>query len=99
MRRWFRWWHWLRAHVCGYFWLPCPICNRYFGGHEHGASLMTSWGSGFGTCADPACKAEAQRRNTELMAHYSLQMQPNGGYIPLYDGVDERVRFPERFPR
>lgn len=25
-----RWW----ASVAGYFWLPCPLCSRPFGGHE-----------------------------------------------------------------
>jgi hypothetical protein len=24
------------AHLFGYFWLPCPNCGRYFGGHEIG---------------------------------------------------------------
>lgn len=26
--------HHLYAFVCGYFWLPCPRCGEYFGGHE-----------------------------------------------------------------
>lgn len=33
--------HWLNrkynqiyAFILGYFWLRCPICNEYFGGHE-----------------------------------------------------------------
>lgn len=29
-----RWWAKLRADVGGYFWLPCPLCGRMFGGHE-----------------------------------------------------------------
>jgi len=29
-----RWIHRLWAFVAGYFWLPCPECGRYFGGHE-----------------------------------------------------------------
>lgn len=24
------------AFVFGYFWLTCPICKEYFGGHESG---------------------------------------------------------------
>lgn len=39
-----RWWHHLRAHLGGYFWLPCPACGRFFGGHEwptFGPSLPT----------------------------------------------------------
>ena len=29
-----RWLHRLYARFLGYFWLPCPICGRCFGGHE-----------------------------------------------------------------
>lgn len=28
--------HRLYAWLFGYFWLPCPICGRMFGGHETG---------------------------------------------------------------
>jgi hypothetical protein len=31
--RW-RWFHHLWANAAGFFWLPCPICKRPFGGHE-----------------------------------------------------------------
>jgi hypothetical protein len=26
--------HRLYAFLLGYFWVPCPLCGRYFGGHE-----------------------------------------------------------------
>jgi hypothetical protein len=60
---------WIRrlyAHVFGYFWLPCPICNCMFGGNEweNGATLLNDHFSGVGVC--PSCKAEAQRRNARL---------------------------------
>lgn len=31
----------LYARVMGYFWMPCPLCGEYFGGHEWhpGASI------------------------------------------------------------
>jgi hypothetical protein len=29
-----RWVHHAYALVAGYFWLPCPLCDRLFGGHE-----------------------------------------------------------------
>lgn len=29
-----RWLNWLRAKIGGFFWLPCPVCKRKFGGHE-----------------------------------------------------------------
>lgn len=30
----FRWVHRWYARTFGYFWLPCPLCGRDFGGHE-----------------------------------------------------------------
>lgn len=30
--------HQLYARVFGYFWLPCPLCSRMFGGHETGTT-------------------------------------------------------------
>lgn len=61
-----RWLHRIYAAVFGYFWLPCPICGRCFGGHEHtGAALMTSWFEGRGVCSN--CETEAARRNKEYM--------------------------------
>lgn len=29
-----RWMHHIIAELGGYFWLPCPVCGRMFGGHE-----------------------------------------------------------------
>lgn len=29
-----RWMHHLYANVLGYFWLPCALCGRNWGGHE-----------------------------------------------------------------
>lgn len=29
-----RWVQFLKAKWGGYFWLPCPVCHRKFGGHE-----------------------------------------------------------------
>lgn len=33
-RRWNKFW----ANLNGYFWLPCPVCGKHFGGHEWGNS-------------------------------------------------------------
>lgn len=66
MNPYFRWWHWLRANLIGYFWGPCPICCRNYGGHEKGAiPLMDSWGSGRMVCR--ACTEKAQARNSDWM--------------------------------
>lgn len=39
VRRGPRWWHRLYARLAGYFWLPCPVCGRMFGGHEIGGII------------------------------------------------------------
>ena len=58
--------HWLYALLRGYFWLPCPICGQYFGGHEStGIGLMEDWNSG--VCICPNCESEADKRNSEYM--------------------------------
>jgi hypothetical protein len=40
-----RWVHRLYAFVAGYFWLPCPVCGRMFGGHEAGNVAVAVPGS------------------------------------------------------
>jgi len=61
-----RLWHRFYAWVFGYFWLPCPLCGRYFGGHEKGTGdLMDCWNSGRTVCPD--CAKEAERHNKEFM--------------------------------
>ena len=44
-----------------YFWLPCPLCNKNFGGHEWKESLICSDSSGRGTC--PQCIDETNEIN------------------------------------
>jgi len=57
-----RWIHKLYANAFGYFWLPCPICGRKFGGHEwdierNNNSIKETESSGSGVC--PNCHAFA----------------------------------------
>lgn len=61
-----RWYHRLYAFFGGYFWIPCPICGRKFGGHEAQWTLWTTPWSGWGVCL--ACKAEADRRSAPVLA-------------------------------
>lgn len=37
----YRWrgWHRYYAETHGYFWLPCPLCDQPFGGHEIGGDI------------------------------------------------------------
>ena len=57
------------AKINGYFWLPCPICGEYFGGHEkHGdVNIITSHGDGWvksiGVCKKTSCSIQAVQRN------------------------------------
>ncbi len=57
-----RWLSHFYAKITGYFWLACPICGYYFGGHEcTGDYLMTGLHTGKAVCSD--CIVEVQRRN------------------------------------
>jgi len=56
-----RWVHHLYANLFGYFWVPCPICEKYFGGHEKHGDLCISKHGGELTCW--ACRKEANKRN------------------------------------
>ena len=51
------------AWLFGYFWRPCPVCGKYFGGHEIAniftAALMSSDGHAYCVCPDPQCSYEA----------------------------------------
>ena len=52
------------ANFAGYFWLPCPVCERMFGGHERPQGyLQTGSYSGLVVCAN--CIGEAKRINEE----------------------------------
>jgi hypothetical protein len=60
-----RWLHRVYALLNGYFWLPCPVCGRKFGGHEWGTygheriPLPTKPSSQVGVC--PWCAPTARR--------------------------------------
>jgi len=64
--RW-RWLNRLYAGLFGYFWLPCPICARPFGGHETlpGHVLWGTESQGSCVCYKKACYREALKRNKE----------------------------------
>lgn len=56
--------HKIYAKLNGYFWLPCPICNEFFGGHENMAFLATDWYHGVQVCSN--CEGVAKRFNRDL---------------------------------
>lgn len=59
--------HRLYAWLFGYFWLPCPVCGRMFGGHEIAdrftAALIDKDGRACCVCQDPQCSHDAAVRN------------------------------------
>lgn len=57
-----RWFARLRAFWGGYFWLPCPICDKNFGGHETGSRGLYIGDSLFESVCTK-CVAEADFRN------------------------------------
>ncbi len=62
-----RWVDRLYAAAFGFFWLPCPVCGRMFGGHEvtiECEALVSDDGkTAQVVCPDPACSVEARARN------------------------------------
>ncbi|HUT59316.1 MAG TPA: hypothetical protein VNA25_15815 [Phycisphaerae bacterium] len=72
----FRWLSWLYAYLFHYFWLPCPICGRQFGGHEWlpDHALMLSLHKGIAVC--PNCGDEAKRRNSIVLKKLGVLIVP-----------------------
>ncbi len=69
----------LVANVGGYFWLPCPCCGEFFGGHEirsvdgHRDSIPTRE-AGIASCICRSCTAvgkgcAAHARTTGYLVH------------------------------
>jgi DNA-directed RNA polymerase subunit RPC12/RpoP len=60
-----RWFNRLYAFINGYFWLPCSLCGKNFGGHEWfpDNSISISYGEGEAVC--PNCGEKAREINKE----------------------------------
>lgn len=72
--------NWIWALWGAFFWLPCPICHRNFGGHEgrtgSGSSLMITLGSGEGVCWRSDCASVARERNKIFYAKHGMIVLP-----------------------
>ena len=58
--------HRIYARMFGYFWLPCPICRKPFGGHQvkmYSVPLIDEYGGKSCVCPEPQCSYEAAIRN------------------------------------
>jgi len=52
------------AMLFGYFWMPCDLCQRPFGGHEH------CWATnGKGYCVCPDCAINGKAFTTQISIH------------------------------
>jgi hypothetical protein len=47
-----RFFNMLWANFFGYFWLPCPRCGKFFGGHEVRGQIVTSESNKLLTCCE-----------------------------------------------
>jgi predicted RNA-binding Zn-ribbon protein involved in translation (DUF1610 family) len=58
----------IKAFSGSYYWLPCPICGEYYGGHEwDGGSLADTNHSGKMVCPDcNEIAREANQRKLEI---------------------------------
>ena len=66
-----RYFHKLWAKFNGYFWMPCPVCGRNFGGHESSEYAVNyRWHQGYVkadlVCRSPACRTKAEKQHTEF---------------------------------
>ena len=59
------------AFVCGYFWLPCPLCGRMYGGHECTESVPTTIHSGKMVCS--LCSEEARQITRKFYSQPDVQ--------------------------
>ena len=51
------------ANMNGYFWLPCPVCGRMFGGFEIADNGLIGKPGECGTCVCKKCNEEVLKVN------------------------------------
>ncbi len=62
-----RWLHHFWAWLVGYYWMPCDLCQRPYGGHE------SCWATdGNGRCVCPECAVNGKAFTTEITLHQSV---------------------------
>ena len=87
--------HKLYAYLFGYFWLPCPVCGKYFGGHEIAnkesiIALYSKDGRGKLVCPDPQCAYEAGVLNTQ-QGHQSYIRATTKNYLQYKEIKTQKV--------
>ena len=67
------------AKVFGYFWLPCPVCGKEYGGHEHvwTVPLIADDGRAYGVCSHE-CGKKAQALNDKNGRFWPMRIGGHG---------------------
>lgn len=68
-----RFFHWVYAHLAGYFWEKCRLCGKGFGGHEESCSLYLGHGLSGSVCIN--CKTQANIINKENWQKERLEIE------------------------
>jgi hypothetical protein len=67
------------AEINGFFWLPCPLCGDFFGGHEwkdyngKSSSIKISEGRGKGIC--PSCTKSGKGEDVGQLFTITLELE------------------------
>jgi C4-type Zn-finger protein len=70
-----RYLHRLYAHLFGYFWLPCPVCGKEFGGHEHVWTVPLILDDGRASCVcSVECGHKAQKLNEASGKYWPIRV-------------------------
>ena len=65
--------NWVYALACGYFWLPCPLCGRMFGGHEAARTTLRCSSPFIGQMVCWRCNDEARTRSLPMLKAYGVE--------------------------
>ena len=76
------------ANLSGYFWLPCPICGRMFGGHECSDSVLMKTETS-GNCVCKNCGQKADELNIEKFSISKRIIQNKGTFGSKKKGSDD----------
>lgn len=71
-----RWMHRIWARFGGYFWLPCPVCNQYFGGHEVRDTNATLYSVPYNGSGRITCRHCIERTRQINERNFRLQNDP-----------------------
>jgi hypothetical protein len=82
-------WARLRAFLGGYFWMPCPVCDRMFGGHEDGGILLGKGHTDKMTCT--RCPARYVLQDGEPWMVSAAWGEHDELWVPMFE-YQPRVR-------